>query len=610
LGHLEENLGFLVFPSLERYEAFRVAAEGPIPPQGPMDLGTDWLALGFEDEDHFPRAMQSEARDHGWVVAGEDAWPLLERRGSDGHPQPLVERDLEIAAACAEALAAFFARHEDLFDVELLDPATFEPVCESYFDRDVREVRITVPPEAFPLFDVDGAPAPPARASKVGRNDPCPCGSGRKYKKCHLPLEAAARPAEAARDARHDLDAELIARLRRFAEDRFGAKWSRFAKDFSDDPDALQLSRPWSVYVYRVQGKAVVEWYLDEHSSRLSEAERDWLAAQRESWLSIWEVTAVGPGANITLQDFLSGETRRVRDASASENLVRHDAILARVVDHDDRPLLCGVHPRPLPPIDAAEVVRLARKRLRRKRTVPVERLREEKFGRAIIRHWDKAVAAVDARSAKPLELHNTDGDPVLLTIDHFEVAPGTRVAVETALGGMEGTQPPESDEGPPVWVFMRTGARPGAAGDGSAVVGHAELSRSTLKLSTNSRERADALRARIEAACGDRLRHRGREHADPLSDKMLAARGDLRDELPSPEEEAAMLFFKQRHYSRWPDEALPALGGRTPREAVRSAEGRSAVDALLKQMENMDERFAGAEAFDFAPIRRELGLE
>jgi preprotein translocase subunit SecA len=22
-------------------------------------------------------------------------------------------------------------------------------------------------------------------APKVGRNDPCPCGSGRKYKKCH-----------------------------------------------------------------------------------------------------------------------------------------------------------------------------------------------------------------------------------------------------------------------------------------------------------------------------------------------------------------------------------------------------------------------------------------
>ena len=31
----------------------------------------------------------------------------------------------------------------------------------------------------------DGSEKPqPARAQKVGRNDPCPCGSGKKYKKC------------------------------------------------------------------------------------------------------------------------------------------------------------------------------------------------------------------------------------------------------------------------------------------------------------------------------------------------------------------------------------------------------------------------------------------
>jgi uncharacterized protein YecA (UPF0149 family) len=32
-------------------------------------------------------------------------------------------------------------------------------------------------------------PAPRA-ARKVGRNDPCPCGSGKKYKKCCLGKEA------------------------------------------------------------------------------------------------------------------------------------------------------------------------------------------------------------------------------------------------------------------------------------------------------------------------------------------------------------------------------------------------------------------------------------
>jgi preprotein translocase subunit SecA len=29
------------------------------------------------------------------------------------------------------------------------------------------------------------APAQRRTGDKVGRNDPCPCGSGKKYKKCH-----------------------------------------------------------------------------------------------------------------------------------------------------------------------------------------------------------------------------------------------------------------------------------------------------------------------------------------------------------------------------------------------------------------------------------------
>ena len=51
------------------------------------------------------------------------------------------------------------------------------------------------PTQRMPADDVAalntnrGEEAPPARPAsaepKVGRNDPCPCGSGKKYKKCH-----------------------------------------------------------------------------------------------------------------------------------------------------------------------------------------------------------------------------------------------------------------------------------------------------------------------------------------------------------------------------------------------------------------------------------------
>ena len=40
------------------------------------------------------------------------------------------------------------------------------------------------------------------RKEKIGRNDPCPCGSGKKYKKCHgAPTAAASAAAKA--DAQH-----------------------------------------------------------------------------------------------------------------------------------------------------------------------------------------------------------------------------------------------------------------------------------------------------------------------------------------------------------------------------------------------------------------------
>ncbi len=55
--------------------------------------------------------------------------------------------------------------------------------------RQTREARraIEPPPPPLPLFSDDSAPQPFRHERKqVGRNDPCWCGSGKKYKKCHL----------------------------------------------------------------------------------------------------------------------------------------------------------------------------------------------------------------------------------------------------------------------------------------------------------------------------------------------------------------------------------------------------------------------------------------
>ena len=68
------------------------------------------------------------------------------------------------------------------------------------------------------------------------------------------------------------------------------------------------------------------------------------------------------------------------------------------------------------------------------------------------------------------------------------------------------------------------------------------------------------------------------------------------------------MAAFKKRHYADWVDRPLPALNEKTPRECVRTAAGRAAVDLLLKDMEHMEQRAPGAP-FDFTAIRRKLGI-
>ncbi|HEX6178506.1 MAG TPA: SEC-C metal-binding domain-containing protein, partial [Thermoanaerobaculia bacterium] len=48
---------------------------------------------------------------------------------------------------------------------------------------------LPAPPKQQPMFFSGSGPAQPQtvkhKEQKVGRNDPCPCGSGKKYKKCH-----------------------------------------------------------------------------------------------------------------------------------------------------------------------------------------------------------------------------------------------------------------------------------------------------------------------------------------------------------------------------------------------------------------------------------------
>lgn len=184
IGALGQNFGLLIFPSLARYERFLDAAARPRRKSSRIDVGTSWLSLTLVPRAELPSPMRHEVAEHAWPIVDESSYPLVEHRERDGILRPLVDRDVRIASACATSLSAFFVRnHEEIADDD------GEPICQSFTDDEGRIVRFTLPYEAFPLFDIGADPRSASaapRTSPLGRNDPCRCGSGKKYKSCHL----------------------------------------------------------------------------------------------------------------------------------------------------------------------------------------------------------------------------------------------------------------------------------------------------------------------------------------------------------------------------------------------------------------------------------------
>jgi SWIM/SEC-C metal-binding protein len=67
-------------------------------------------------------------------------------------------------------------------------------ILELCKENDIQVLVGVEPDKTEDISDVERILAPPTPAlagPKVGRNDPCPCGSGKKFKKCCADLPAA-----------------------------------------------------------------------------------------------------------------------------------------------------------------------------------------------------------------------------------------------------------------------------------------------------------------------------------------------------------------------------------------------------------------------------------
>jgi len=186
---------------------------------------------------------------------------------------------------------------------------------------------------------------PQVTMPKPERNDPCWCGSGKKYKKCHLEADEKAGRPRVEDDDPYDEEREeamngLLATAGRVHKQRdmLEAAHQYFDSDVHEEAKMAKGSEEfflWYLFAFRPEstGRTAVEEHLRKHGSTLGPGVRELLESWRDSRYGLFEVGTEQKRKVVELKDPYAGDGILVTDTVASVKLRAGDFVLARVAD-------------------------------------------------------------------------------------------------------------------------------------------------------------------------------------------------------------------------------------------------------------------------------------
>jgi hypothetical protein len=485
----------------------------------------------------------------------------------------------------------------------------------------------------------------PHPSEKTGRNDSCPCGSGKKYKHCCLKVARASddSPWRQQRDASGRLTQEML----NFARSRFAdhvlAAWLDFNQaetSFSLEEDVAEseIFLPYLLFEWDPEPRSgrrnsqpkmglVARSYLSTRAGRLEELERFILEQATTQPLSFYEVVRSDPGERMVLRDVLIGGETEVIERTASRMMQPGDIGYGQMCKLPEVTTLGRWAPVCIPPRQKAAIVGL-RGKLRKK----IAKQGRDLTAADLIRYREEIrTAYLDIRDGMriPPRLTNTDGDPLILHTLTFRVG-SAHAAFEALAPLSRGASKKEllagaelDDDGTLRSVeipWLKKGNRMHKEWE-STVLGHLRISGRSLVVDVNSEKRAATICKEIERRLGILATHQRtvtqrpeamvekakRRRTPPRSASEVGSEGLSAE----PELSQEMREEVQRQFENWIFQKVPALGGRTPLEAVADADGKEMVESLLLDWERQNETMSGPGVFhpDINAIRRLLQL-
>lgn len=440
---------------------------------------------------------------------------------------------------------------------------------------------------------------------KPGRNDPCPCGSGKKYKKCCL--EVGETEDAAWREARitSDLTAEALQRFvgigQSTADDLLGPALEKVGVGKGSSIRETELPLLFNVALHEIPAKdgRTIGRLLLESKILLDARVRQHLEAHAREPFSFYEVRSVEPGRGIVVEDLLRGDQHEVTERAGSRTMLPRYVLFGKLIPEEKLTMFDGMGSLPILAGARDGLLKDARKLLGAARRERFDSQELKAHTIELLHLYQRAGAAAQTPAPLP-ELQNTDGDPLELIETAYRFPAPHRDALLNYLEKIPGMRADAERDGV---IEVHWGRE-------STSLGVLHLAASELRTQTNSRARERGLSRLLQAGLV-RLEQVSSKSTDPLTElqKPRLVQPPPPSGLSPGEEAEVVAAMLERHYSTWADVPLPALRGKTPRQAAKTRAGAKEVDALLREMEMMQARSAMPATFDFDRIRRDLGL-
>jgi hypothetical protein len=368
----------------------------------------------------------------------------------------------------------------------------------------------------------------------------------------------------------------------------------------------------------------IAESYAAHRGNRLDPLETRLIEATSKQPYSFYEVVACRPGRGYRLKDVLRGNAIDVLEKMGSENAQKGDMLIARVVQIDSVAMLVGCGTILIPPKLKPTLITFRKWLLDGVDTITSETLYDYDI------EIRKLYFDIYNSLMQPLSLQNTDGDPLIFHTIYYEIdSPEPVFERLKSLSVVESEEKLRSDAefddaGRITRVtipWSRKGHKKSRALD-NTVLGRLHLDGRRLEVEVNSARRAETIRKEIEFRLGKHAEYKTTEIQSPEAmveamedrEEQNPRRGVEQDELMQiPEVREHIEKTLSAHWKGWIDDKIPALNGKTPRQAVKTPDGRESVEALLLDAERhmaTDAQTGDIGQTAIEDVRRRLGLD